>query len=260
MGLRSSLLPCAGGDLLDSDRAGRSSSGSTIAATGSAAGTQQTQFMSPGKLDSLVAPIAPFAYPTGGVLAAGAISFGVGVAVGAIFNGGGWGWGCNWGAHPSLYVNNNFFSSNRNTFVNRAQWGKNYIGNGRAGWNHNPRYRGPVPYPNRDVANNGGRPAPDTTARKHGEHQGTGFAGWRQQAPGQRRPGWHWGRRPPKPTTFQSRRWSETRRTWWRQPASGEYRREPAGWRTAARIDRFGEPGLARRSVGWMERVPRVSG
>jgi hypothetical protein len=105
-------------------------------------------------------PYPSVAYPTGAVVAAGAISFGLGVAVGAIFNGGGgWGWGCNWGAHPSLYVNNNFFSHNGNTFVNRGNWGNAYRGNGRNGWNHNPQYRGSAPYPNRDVANrfNGGR-------------------------------------------------------------------------------------------------------
>ena len=108
-------------------------------------------------------PYPPIAYPTG-VWAASAISFGVGVAVGAIFNGccgggWGWGWGCNWGPHASLYVNNNFFTHNGNTFVNRGNWGNAYRGNGRAGWNHNPRYRGAAPYPNRDVANrfNGGR-------------------------------------------------------------------------------------------------------
>ena len=109
-------------------------------------------------------PYPAVAYPAGGVWAAGAISFGVGVAVGAIFNGccgggWGWGWGCNWGPHASLYVNNNFFANNRNAFVNRGTWGNSYVGNGRNGWNHNPRNRGSVPYPNRDVANrfNGGR-------------------------------------------------------------------------------------------------------
>jgi hypothetical protein len=103
-------------------------------------------------------------YPTGGAVAAGAISFGLGVAVGAIFNGccgggWGWGWGCNWGTHPSLYVNNNFFTHNGNNFVNRGNWGNAYRGNGVAGWNHNSHYRGNVPYPNRDVANrfNGGK-------------------------------------------------------------------------------------------------------
>jgi Protein of unknown function (DUF3300) len=108
-------------------------------------------------------PYPEIAYPTYPVGAA-AVSFGLGVAVGAIFNGccgggWGWGWGFNWGAHPSLYVNNNFFNHNGNNFVNRGSWGNAYRGNGQTGWNHNPRYRGSVPYPNRDVANrfNGGR-------------------------------------------------------------------------------------------------------
>jgi len=108
-------------------------------------------------------PYPSMYYPTGAV-AAGAISFGLGVAVGAIFNGccgggWGWGWGCSWGAHPSLYVNNNFFTHNGNNFVNRGNWGNAYRGNGRAGWNHISHFRGNVPYPNRDVANrfNGGR-------------------------------------------------------------------------------------------------------
>jgi hypothetical protein len=109
-------------------------------------------------------PYPPLYYPTGAAVAAGAISFGLGVAVGAIFNGccgggWGWGWGCNWGAHASLYVNNNFFNHNGNNFVNRGNWGNAYRGNGTAGWNHISHYRGNVPYPNRDVANrfNGGR-------------------------------------------------------------------------------------------------------
>jgi hypothetical protein len=109
-------------------------------------------------------PYPAVAYPTGDVLAAGFIGFGTGVLVGSLFNGccgggWGWGWGCNWGHHGSLYVNNNFFAHNGNTFVNRGNWGNRYAGNGRNTWDHNPRYRGSVPYANRDVANrfNGGR-------------------------------------------------------------------------------------------------------
>ena len=84
-------------------------------------------------------PYPAVAYPTGGVVAAAAISFGVGVAVGRLFNGccgggWGWGWGCHWGPRPALYVNNNFFTHNGNTFVNRGNWGSAYRGNGRAGW------------------------------------------------------------------------------------------------------------------------------
>lgn len=109
-------------------------------------------------------PYPPLYYPPGYAVAGGAISFGLGVAVGAIFNGccgggWGWGWGCNWGAHPSLYVNNNFFAHNGNNFVNRGNWGNEYRGNGNRVWNHNPGNRGSVPYPNRGVADrfNGGR-------------------------------------------------------------------------------------------------------
>ena len=105
-------------------------------------------------------PYPSMAYPVG----AGLVSFGAGVFVGALFNGccgggWGWGWGANWGPRPSLYVNNQFFIHNGNTFVNRGKWGNAYAGNGRANWNHNPRYRGAVPYANRDVANryNAGR-------------------------------------------------------------------------------------------------------
>ena len=60
-------------------------------------------------------PYPPIYYPPWGYYAAGmAISFGVGVVMGA-FWGGGWGWGCGWGGN-NIYinVNNNF---NRNTNI-----------------------------------------------------------------------------------------------------------------------------------------------
>lgn len=71
--------------------------------------------------------------PNGDAVADGVISFGTGVAVGAIFNGfcgAGWGWGFNWGAHPSLYINDNFFNHNGNNFMKRAWDGvRNHPGN-----------------------------------------------------------------------------------------------------------------------------------
>jgi hypothetical protein len=138
-------------------------------------------------------PYPSIAYP----VAASAISFGVGVAVGALFNGccgggWGWGWGANWGARPSLYVNNNFFIHNGNTFVNRGNWGNAYRGNAKAAWNHNPRYRGAVPYPNRGVANryNGGtgsmRPAPLPAGNRPGQLPAANRPG---QLPAANRPG-----------------------------------------------------------------------
>ena len=106
-----------------------------------------------------VAPQYP--YPALEYPAGPGIGFGLGVAVGAMFNGMGWGWGWGpmWGMRPSIFVNNNFFNHNGYNYPNRGNWGNAYRGNGNAGWQHNPRYRGGVAYPNRDVANryNGGR-------------------------------------------------------------------------------------------------------
>ena len=82
-----------------------------------------------------VYPYPPIYYPPAGYYAAGmAISFGIGIAMGA-FWGGGWGWGCGWGGNNNVYVNhnNNF---NRNTNIgngNRNNIGggnRNNIGNG----------------------------------------------------------------------------------------------------------------------------------
>src|SRR5580704_5379304 len=92
-------------------------------------------------------PYPPIYYPpsTGAVVAAGAISFGVGLAIGAIWGGGwgGWGWGCGWGRN-NVVINNNFISRNH---FNRAT-----VANGN-NWVHNPVHRGGVPYNNRNVAN-----------------------------------------------------------------------------------------------------------
>jgi len=98
-------------------------------------------------------PYPPIYYPpsTGAIIAASAISFGVGIAVGAIWSGGwgGWGWGCGWGRN-NVVINNNFINSNH---FNRVS-----VANGN-NWVHNPAHRGGVPYSNRNVANqfNGAR-------------------------------------------------------------------------------------------------------
>jgi hypothetical protein len=121
-------------------------------------------------------PYPPIYYPPAGYYAAGmAISFGIGVAMGA-FWGGGWGWGCGWGGNNNVYVNhnNNF---NRNTNVGGGN--RNNIGGGnrpsnqptrgggnrastqpvrggdRGGsdrWQHNPTHRGGAPYGDRATA------------------------------------------------------------------------------------------------------------
>jgi hypothetical protein len=97
-------------------------------------------------------PFPPIYYPPapagGAIVAASAISFGVGMAVGAIWGGGGgwgnYGWGVGWGRGNNVVINNNFIRSNNFNRVN--------VGNNN-NWVHNPAHRGGVPYNNRNVAN-----------------------------------------------------------------------------------------------------------
>ena len=99
-------------------------------------------------------PYPALSYPsTGDIVAGGLIGFGTGIAIGAIFGGGGWGWGCHWGPRPSLYVNNTFI--NRSGFRSSAYAGRS----GTAAWAHNPAYRGSVPYSRPSVANRYGSAA-----------------------------------------------------------------------------------------------------
>jgi hypothetical protein len=79
------------------------------------------------------------AYPPIGYYAAGAaLSFGVGVAMGAAFHGG-WGYGCGWGSggHNQINVNR------QNNFQ------RNSVNAGGGKWQHNPQHRGGAPYGNR---------------------------------------------------------------------------------------------------------------
>lgn len=94
-------------------------------------------------------PYPPITYPPPGYYAAGmAISFGVGMAIGAAWGGGGWGWNSNWGGG-----NNNININRNNTFVNNSNR-QNVSGN-RTGnsWQHNPQHRGGAPYGNKTTAN-----------------------------------------------------------------------------------------------------------
>jgi hypothetical protein len=131
-------------------------------------------------------PYPYYPYYGGGYYAAGvAISFGVGMMMGAFWSGG-WGWGCGWGNNDiNINRNNNF---NRNTNIGGGQnrpgggngigngnrpGGGNGIGNGNrpgggngigggnrpsqqpAGgnrWQHNPEHRGGAPYKDRATA------------------------------------------------------------------------------------------------------------
>uniref|UniRef100_Q01WV8 DUF3300 domain-containing protein n=1 Tax=Solibacter usitatus (strain Ellin6076) TaxID=234267 RepID=Q01WV8_SOLUE len=84
-------------------------------------------------------PYPSLYYPTGD------LSFGAGMAVGAIWGGGwnNWGWGFGWG-HNNVVVNNNFINNNRFNRVN--------VANGNS-WIHNPAHRAGVPYADRNIAN-----------------------------------------------------------------------------------------------------------
>ena len=134
-------------------------------------------------------PYPPIYYPPAGYYAAGmAISFGVGVMMGAFWSGG-WGWGCGWGGNNDITINrnNNF---NRNSNINRGNRPSNPIagggnrgnlggvggaggvggvggvggaggrngastlpaGGGGSNWQHNPQHRGGAPYGDRGTA------------------------------------------------------------------------------------------------------------
>ena len=131
-------------------------------------------------------PYPPIYYPPAGYYAAGlAISFGVGVMMGAFWSGG-WGWGCGWGNNNININNNNNFNRNSNIGGNRngigsgnrpsQQPGRGGIGGSRgdSSWRHNPQHRGGAPYRDRATADRFGG-----TAR--GDSLGNRQAGARQQ-------------------------------------------------------------------------------
>jgi len=100
-------------------------------------------------------PPAPY-YPPGYVAGTAILSFGVGVAVGAIWSNNSWGH-CNWNSgsvninrNTNINVNNNNFNNNN---INRNN--NNFNGGGGNGgqWQHNPQHRQGVPYSNKATAN-----------------------------------------------------------------------------------------------------------
>jgi hypothetical protein len=118
----------------------------------------------------------PVVYPsTGAVVATAAISFGVGVAMGAFWSGcchGGYGWGCGWGGNNNITINNNFNNRygyanvNGGNRVNNVNGGNRVAaGNGNNSWQHNPSHRRSVPYGNRNTAQQFGGTARDSAGR-----------------------------------------------------------------------------------------------
>jgi len=117
-----------------------------------------------------VYPYPPIYYPPWGYYAAGiAISFGVGVMMGAFWSGG-WCCGAGWGGNNITINNNNNFNRNSNIgggnrpsqLPNRGGGNRGGVGNrpstqpagGRGGnnWAHNPQHRGGAPYKDRATA------------------------------------------------------------------------------------------------------------
>lgn len=112
------------------------------------------------------APVVTPGYTSSDVAAAAIISFGMGIAVGAMINGGccGWGysyWGTNWHSHTVIY--------NRNVYVGNSYWRGGYYGGGyRPGYPSyrpgNPGYRPPSSgYPGYGRPPNGSTRPPATT-------------------------------------------------------------------------------------------------
>jgi hypothetical protein len=81
-------------------------------------------------------PPPPYYYPPGSMLVAGAIGFGIGMAI----SNNHWGW-CNAGWHGG---NVNININKNNTFINNNAKFKNNVSNGK--WNHNPSQRKGVAY------------------------------------------------------------------------------------------------------------------
>src|SRR5580698_624832 len=144
-------------------------------------------------------PYPPIYYPPPGYYAAGmAISFGVGMMVGAAINGG-WGWGCGWGGNNNVTINNNN-NFNRNSNINGgnrnninggnrpsnqpAGGGGNRGGAGGNNWQHNAQHRGGTPYGNKATANKYGGTTRGASAsdRQAGARQNISQQGNRPQA------------------------------------------------------------------------------
>ncbi len=103
-------------------------------------------------------PYYPMAYPPGYAVAGMAVSFGVGMMVGAAWGGG---WCCNssWGGNNNININNNNNFVNNNNLknnVNNANRGNRPSNQpsrgGNSQWQHNPQHRGGTPYSDRKTA------------------------------------------------------------------------------------------------------------
>lgn len=115
-----------------------------------------------------VYPYPPIYYPPWGYYAAGmAISFGVGVMMGAFWSGG-WCCGCGWGgSNININNNNNFFRNSNIGSGNRPGTLPSRGGGVGNNWQHNPAHRGGAPYRDRATADRfGGTTRADSLANR----------------------------------------------------------------------------------------------
>ena len=109
-----------------------------------------------------VYPYPPVYYPPPPPPGSLAISFGIGMAMGAMMSGG-WGYGCGWGHSNTVVINSN------NTYVRNQNV---RTGNVNNNWQHNGAHRGGTPYPNASTANRyGGTTRGASTANRQANAQ-----------------------------------------------------------------------------------------
>jgi len=134
-------------------------------------------------------PYPPITYPPPGYYAAGmAISFGVGMAIGAAWGGGGWCCNSGWGGNNTININNNnnyVNNSNRQNISNSGNRTGNRTGSNN-NWQHNSQHRGGTPYSNKATANQYGGTARGDSAssRQANARQNQGQRGGGQQQAG----------------------------------------------------------------------------
>ena len=137
-------------------------------------------------------PYPPISYPPPGYYAAGmAISFGVGMAMGAAWGGGGWCCNSGWGGNNTININNNnnyVNNSNRQNVSNSGNRTGNRTGSNN-NWQHNAQHRGGTPYSNKATANQYGGTARGDSAssRQANARQNQGQRGGGQQQAGAQR-------------------------------------------------------------------------
>ena len=129
-------------------------------------------------------PYYPMVYPPGYAVAGMALSFGMGMMMGAAWGGG---WCCNagWGGNNNININNNNnFVRNSNNRANVNRPSNQPARGGSSNWQHNPQHRGGAPYSNRATAKQyGGTARGDSMAnRQASARQNQGQMGGRQQA------------------------------------------------------------------------------